>query len=73
MEHLSFGIVDIAVFLAFILLVLSVGFYKSKGEKTHGDNGAADYFLARKEVICRPIVSMSFLTFRFIKSNRKDE
>ena len=46
MEHLSFGIVDIAVFLAFILLVLSVGFYKSKGEKTHGDNGAADYFLA---------------------------
>lgn len=39
MEHLSFGIVDITVFLAFILLVLSVGFYKSKGEKTHGDNG----------------------------------
>ncbi len=43
---LSFGIVDIVVFFGFVLAVLIVGLYKSKGEDTHGDQGAADYFLA---------------------------
>ena len=45
-EGLSFGVVDIVVFFLFVGAVLAVGLYKSKGEKTHGDNGAADYFLA---------------------------
>ncbi len=40
------GIVDIVVFVAFVAAVLFVGLYKSKGEDTHGDEGAADYFLA---------------------------
>ncbi|QBG48955.1 sodium:proton symporter [Verrucomicrobia bacterium S94] len=40
------GIVDIIVFVAFVAAVLFVGLYMSKGEKTHGDEGAADYFLA---------------------------
>ncbi len=40
------GIVDIIVFIAFVAAVLFVGLYKSKGEDTHGEEGAADYFLA---------------------------
>lgn len=38
--------IDIIVFVAFIVAVLFVGLYKSKGEDTHGEEGAADYFLA---------------------------
>ena len=40
------GIIDIAVFVAFVAAVLFVGLYKSKGEETHSDHGASDYFLA---------------------------
>ena len=40
------GIVDIVVFCAFVAAVLFVGLYKSKGEETHSDHGASDYFLA---------------------------
>jgi SSS family solute:Na+ symporter len=40
------GIIDIAVFIAFVAAVLFVGLWKSKGEETHSENGAADYFLA---------------------------
>ncbi|RKX44589.1 MAG: sodium:proton symporter [Verrucomicrobia bacterium] len=40
------GIIDIVVFVAFVAAVLFVGLYKSKGEDTHGEEGAADYFLA---------------------------
>ncbi len=40
------GIIDIIVFVAFIATVMFVGLYKSKGEDTHGDHGAEDYFLA---------------------------
>jgi SSS family solute:Na+ symporter len=40
------GIVDIVVFVAFVAAVLFVGLYKSKGEETHSDHGASDYFLA---------------------------
>ncbi|RLA44105.1 MAG: sodium:proton symporter [Gammaproteobacteria bacterium] len=40
------GIIDIIVFVAFVAAVLFVGLYKSKGEDTHGEEGAADYFLA---------------------------
>jgi SSS family transporter len=37
---------DIIVFVVFVAAVLFVGLYKSKGEKTHGESGAEDYFLA---------------------------
>lgn len=40
------GIIDIIVFVAFVAAVLFVGLWKSKGEETHGETGAADYFLA---------------------------
>lgn len=37
---------DIGVFVAFVACVIGIGLWKSKGEKTHSENGAADYFLA---------------------------
>ncbi len=40
------GILDVVVFCAFVASVLFVGLYKSKGEATHSDHGASDYFLA---------------------------
>ncbi len=40
------GIIDIIVFVAFIITVIGVGLYKSKGEETHSEHGASDYFLA---------------------------
>ena len=39
-------VVDIIVLVAFIAMVMSIGLFKSKGENTHGEEGAADYFLA---------------------------
>jgi len=38
--------IDIVVFVGFIAMVIGVGLYKSKGEETHGADGAANYFLA---------------------------
>jgi len=43
---MGLGMVNWIVFFGFIALVLFVGLYKSKGEDTHGETGAADYFLA---------------------------
>ena len=40
------SILDVVVFFAFILSVIFVGMWKSKGEKTEGDHGAEEYFLA---------------------------
>ena len=40
------GTVDIIVFVGFIIAVIGIGMWKSKGEKTHSEDGAADYFLA---------------------------
>jgi len=40
------GIIDIIVFVGFVAAVLFVGLWKSKGEDTHGETGASDYFLA---------------------------
>jgi len=40
------GIIDIAVFVLFVISVIWVGLWKSKGEATHSEHGAADYFLA---------------------------
>lgn len=39
-------IADIIVFFAFIASVLFIGMFKSKGEKTSGEQGAEEYFLA---------------------------
>jgi SSS family solute:Na+ symporter len=43
---MGLGIIDIIVFVGFIAAVLFVGLYKSRGEDTHGEEGAADFFLA---------------------------
>ena len=40
------GIVDIVVFLGFIVAVISIGLIKSRDEETEGEKGAQDYFLA---------------------------
>jgi len=37
---------DIVVFIVFIAAVIGIGLYKSKGEATHSEHGASDYFLA---------------------------
>jgi SSS family solute:Na+ symporter len=40
------GPLDIGIFVAFIVTVIFVGLWKSKGEETHSEHGASDYFLA---------------------------
>lgn len=40
------GNIDIIVAVGFMTLVIFVGLWKSKGEETHSEHGAADYFLA---------------------------
>ncbi len=40
------GYLDIAIFVVLVAAVIGIGLWKSKGEKTHGEHGAQDYFLA---------------------------
>lgn len=40
------GIVDIVVFVGFIISVISIGLIKSRDEDTQGEKGAQEYFLA---------------------------
>ena len=40
------GALDFVIFVGFVATVIFVGLWKSKGEKTHGEQGAQDYFLA---------------------------
>jgi solute:Na+ symporter, SSS family len=40
------GALDILVFLAFVVSVITVGLWMSRGEQTHSEHGAQDYFLA---------------------------
>lgn len=40
------GALDILVFVAFVVSVITIGLWKSKGEATHSEHGAQDYFLA---------------------------
>lgn len=40
------GIADIIVFVAFVIAVIAIGLWKSRGEQTHSEHGAQDYFLA---------------------------
>lgn len=38
--------IDLAVFVGFVVSVITVGLWKSRGEETHGEHGAQNYFLA---------------------------
>lgn len=40
------GVWDVTVFLIFVASVITIGLWKSKGEATHSEHGAQDYFLA---------------------------
>ena len=44
------GIADILVFVGFVAAVLFIGLWMSKGEETHGEQGAQDYFLAGRKL-----------------------
>jgi SSS family solute:Na+ symporter len=46
MDVISLGGIDIAVFVLFVASVIGIGLWKSKGEETHSEHGAQDYFLA---------------------------
>jgi len=39
-------IIDVVIFVAFVACVITIGLWKSKGEQTHSEHGASDYFLA---------------------------
>lgn len=40
------GVTDILVFIIFVVSVITIGLWKSRGEKLHSEHGAQDYFLA---------------------------
>jgi len=40
------GVADILVFVAFVVAVIGIGLWKSRGEQTRSEHGAQDYFLA---------------------------
>jgi SSS family solute:Na+ symporter len=40
------GIIDILVFVTFVVVVIGIGLWQSRGEETRGEHGAQDYFLA---------------------------
>lgn len=40
------GVWDIFIFIMFVVSVITIGLWKSKGEKIHSEHGAQDYFLA---------------------------
>lgn len=40
------GFADILVFVVFVVAVIAIGLWKSRGEQTHSEHGAQDYFLA---------------------------
>jgi SSS family solute:Na+ symporter len=40
------GVLDILVFVIFVAAVIGIGLWQSRGEKTSGEHGAQDYFLA---------------------------
>ncbi len=40
------GFADILVFVVFVAAVIVIGLWKSRGEETHSEHGAQDYFLA---------------------------
>ncbi|HOW72449.1 MAG TPA: sodium/solute symporter [Phycisphaerae bacterium] len=45
-ERFNMGFADILVFVVFVAAVIAIGLWKSRGEETHSDKGAQNYFLA---------------------------
>ena len=45
------GLIDFAIFIAFVVAVISIGLWKSKGEEIHSEHGAQDYFLAGRGLV----------------------
>ena len=43
---MGLGILDVVVFVVFVAAVIGIGLWKSRGEQTHSEHGAQDYFLA---------------------------
>lgn len=42
--------IDIIVFVAFMIMVIGLGLWKSRGEETHSEHGAQDFFLAGRSL-----------------------
>ena len=40
------GIIDILIFVIFVVVVIGIGLWQSRGEEIHSEHGARDYFLA---------------------------
>ena len=45
-DTVGVGIIDIIVFVIFVMVVIGIGLWQSRGEEIHGEHGARDYFLA---------------------------
>jgi len=45
------GALDFVIFVGFVATVIFVGLWKSRGEETHSDHGAQDYFLAGRSLM----------------------
>lgn len=44
------GVIDIVVFLVLAAAVIGIGLWASRGEETHSEHGAQDYFLAGRKL-----------------------
>ncbi len=44
------GSLDILIFVAFVVSVIGIGLWQSRGEQTHSDEGAQEYFLAGRRL-----------------------
>lgn len=54
------GFADILVFVVFVVAVIAIGLWKSRGEQTHSEHGAQDYFLAGRGLTW-PLVGFSLI------------
>jgi len=44
------GVIDIIIFVVFVVTVIGAGLWASRTEETHGEHGAQDYFLAGRRL-----------------------
>jgi len=49
-EQTLVGTLDIVVFLVLAVVIIGFGFFSSRGEETHSEHGAQDYFLAGRKL-----------------------
>jgi len=61
------GPIDILVFVVFVVSVIALGLWKSRGEETHSEHGAQDYFLAGRGL------TWSLVGFSLIAANISTE